>query len=186
MNFREKDWSKIETLSLNSLSRIQELQNEVDCMDDSRNFAKMLNQHAMDYPMFPVNQCCSHLIQFLVECKAVLWECQAAAIGRQTFGTCMVYRETFLKIQRRLLQHLIRKGSIGGFLLYQNTHLHMCMSERQTSKKKVSLEGNASSKRRPFPSWKTDRLPDLRVLPGHWSQRCCRELCRPIYSCLSE
>ena len=25
-------------------------------------------------------------------------------------------------------------------------------------------------KRGPFPSWKTDRLPDLRILPGHWSQ----------------
>ena len=36
-------------------------------------------------------------------------------------------------------------------------------------KKKVSLE-ETSPKRRPFPSWKTDRLPDLRVLPGHWSQ----------------
>ena len=33
----------------------------------------------------------------------------------------------------------------------------------------------------PFFSWKTDRLPDLRVLPGHWSQRFCRELCRPIH-----
>ena len=40
--------------------------------------------------------------------------------------------------------------------------------------------GNESSQRRPFPSWKTDRLPDLRVLRGHWGQRFCRELCRPI------
>ena len=31
-------------------------------------------------------------------------------------------------------------------------------------KRRVSL------KRGPFPSRKTDRLPDLRVLPGHWSQ----------------
>ena len=42
-------------------------------------------------------------------------------------------------------------------------------------KKKVSLAGgNESSKRRPFPSWKTDCLPDLRVLPGHWGRRFCR------------
>ena len=34
-------------------------------------------------------------------------------------------------------------------------------------KKKVSLEETKSPKRGPFPSWKTDRLPDLRVLPGH-------------------
>ena len=34
--------------------------------------------------------------------------------------------------------------------------------------------GDESSKRRSFPSRKTDRLLDLRVLPGHWSQRFCR------------
>ena len=46
--------------------------------------------------------------------------------------------------------------------------------------------GNESSKRGQFLSWKTDRLLDLRVLPGHWSQRFCRELCRPIYTCSSK
>ena len=29
------------------------------------------------------------------------------------------------QIQRRLLQHLIRKSPILGFLMYQNTHHHM-------------------------------------------------------------
>ena len=48
-------------------------------------------------------------------------------------------------------------------------------------KRRISLEEQESPKRGPFPSRKTDRLPDLRVLPGHWSQRFCRELCRPIY-----
>ena len=37
-------------------------------------------------------------------------------------------------------------------------------------KRRISLEEQKSPKRRPFPSWKTDRLPDQRVLPGHWSQ----------------
>ena len=32
-----------------------------------------------------------------------------------------------------------------------------------------------------IPSWKTDRFLDLRVLPGHWSQRFCRKLCRLIH-----
>ena len=50
-------------------------------------------------------------------------------------------------------------------------------------KEKVSLEEQKAPKRRPFPSWKTDRFPDPRVLPGHWSQRFCRERCKPIYSC---
>ena len=37
-------------------------------------------------------------------------------------------------------------------------------------KRKVSLEEQKAQKRGPFPSWKTDRLPDLRVLLGQWSQ----------------
>ena len=45
-------------------------------------------------------------------------------------------------------------------------------------KKKVSLEELKAHKEDRFPSWMTDRLLDLRVLPGHWSQRFCRELCR--------
>ena len=36
--------------------------------------------------------------------------------------------------------------------------------------KKGQSGGTKSTKRGPFPSWKTDRLPDLRVLRGHWSQ----------------
>ena len=48
------------------------------------------------------------------------------------------------------------------------------------TQKKGQSGGTKSPKRGPFPSWKTDRLLDLRVLPGHWSQRFCRELCRPF------
>ena len=55
----------------------------------------MLNQFAVDNPTLPVNQCFSHLIQILLGCYAVLWECRAAAIGSQVFGTHMVHRETF-------------------------------------------------------------------------------------------
>ena len=69
----------------------------------------MLNQYAVDIPTLPVNLCLSHLIQFLVECYAILLECRAAKMGRQAFGRHMVYRETFLQIQQRLLQHLIRR-----------------------------------------------------------------------------
>ena len=53
-------------------------------------------------------------------------------------------------------------------------------------KRRVSLEEQKAQKEDRFPSWKTDRLPDLRVLPGHWSQRFCREFCRPIYNCSSK
>ena len=36
--------------------------------------------------------------------------------------------------------------------------------------KKDHYEGTKGPERGLFPSWKTDRLPDLRVLPGHRSQ----------------
>ena len=86
-----------------------------------RKIFKMLNQCAVDNPTLPVNQRFSHLFEILAECQAVLWECRAATMGRQVFGTRMVYRETFLQIQLRLLQHLIRKSQIHGSIMYQNT-----------------------------------------------------------------
>ena len=83
-----------------------------------REIVKMLNQYAVDYPTFPVNQRYSHLF-------AILAGCRAATMGRQVFGARMVFQESFLQIQRRLLHHLIQKDSIHGSLMYQNTHHRM-------------------------------------------------------------
>ena len=49
-------------------------------------------------------------------------------------------------------------------------------------KRRISLEEPKGPKRGPFLSRKTDCLPDLWVLPRHWSQRFCRELCGPVYN----
>ena len=46
-------------------------------------------------------------------------------------------------------------------------------------KRRVSLEEEKGPKRGPFPSRKTNRLPDLRVLPGHRSQRWPRGMGSP-------
>ena len=98
---------------------------------------KMLDQYAVDIPTLPVNLCLSHLIQFLVECYSVLWECRAATMGRQAFGTRMVFRKLFfLQIQRRLLllQHLIRKSPILGSLMYHiRTHITTCDEWKQNT-----------------------------------------------------
>ena len=50
-----------------------------------------------------------------------------------------------------------------------NRIIHFCPLEE-----KGQSGGIRGPKRGSFSSWKTDRLPDLRVLPGHWSQRFCR------------
>ena len=53
--------------SLGLTGKIQELQNEINCMNDSKDYQdaesiRSGNSHV------PVNQCLSHLIQFLEEC----------------------------------------------------------------------------------------------------------------------
>ena len=54
--------------TINELTaRSQELQNEVNCMNDSRDF-RMLSQYAVDYHTFPVNQRFFHLIVILGDC----------------------------------------------------------------------------------------------------------------------
>ena len=47
--------------------RIQELQNEVDCMNDSKDF-QYAESIRSGIPTLPVDQCHSHLIQFLKGC----------------------------------------------------------------------------------------------------------------------
>ena len=88
--------------------RVQELQNEVNCMHDSKDF------HAESVrsgnSTLPVDQCHSHLIRCLEGCCDILSYRRAAEKGRQVFGTHMVCRETFLQIQMRLHQHLILKN----------------------------------------------------------------------------
>ena len=100
----------------------------------TREILRMLSQYAVDYPTFPVKQHYFHLIVILEGCQAVLWECQAASMGRQVFWTRMVYRETFLQIHWRLLQHptLLDKGSnpwVSNVSEHTSPHV---MSERQT------------------------------------------------------
>ena len=101
----------------------QELQNEINCMNVSRDFqdaesVRSGQSHVTSQPVF------FHLIQILADAEPPSGNAepqQWAAV----FGTCMVYRETFLQIQRRLLQHLIRKSQIHGSLMYHNTHHQM-------------------------------------------------------------
>ena len=71
-------------------------------------------------------------------------ECRAAQMGRQVFGTHMVYRETFLQIQQRLLQHLVRKSRILGA-----PHV---MSESQTPVQDQRCQSGPSARNSVIPS----------------------------------
>ena len=89
--------------------RVQELQNEINCMIDSKDFQdaesiRSGHSHVTSRPVsFPPHPIPEGLLSRSLECRA-------AEKGRQALGTHMVYRETFLQIQMRHHQHLILKN----------------------------------------------------------------------------
>ena len=104
-------------------ARIQELQNEVNCMNDSRDFkdaepVRSGLSHVTSQPVsFPP------LIVILAECKAVLWECRAATIGPPDFwDTHRISGNVFFCKSNGVFSHLIQEGSIRGFPTCQNIH----------------------------------------------------------------
>ena len=90
--------------------KIQELQNEINCMNGSRDFqdaesVRSGHSHVTSQPVFfPPHPVPGGML------SRCFGECRAAKRDRQALGTRMVYRETFLQIQPRLLQHLIRRN----------------------------------------------------------------------------
>ena len=88
VQFQWENWSKIKIPSLNSLARFRNYRMKL-IVWMTRDILRMLNQFAVDYPTFPVNQRYSHLI-------VIFGDCWAATISRQIFGIRMACRETFL------------------------------------------------------------------------------------------
>ena len=84
--------------------KIQELQNEVSCMNDSRDFhdaesVRSGHSHVANQPVsFPPGGMLSRSFGM-----------PSRRTGRQAFGTRM-FRETFLQVQLCLLQHFIRRN----------------------------------------------------------------------------
>ena len=76
--------------------RVQELQNEVNCMNDSKDFhdaesVRSGNSHVSSRPVsFPSNPIPGGMLQTFFRIA------EPQQLGRQAFGTHMVYRETFL------------------------------------------------------------------------------------------
>ena len=82
MNFRDEDWSKIRTLSMNLRPEFRNYRMK-SIVWMTQEILRMPNQYAVDHTASPVNQRHFHLVVTLVECQAVLWECWAATISRQ-------------------------------------------------------------------------------------------------------
>ena len=77
-------------------AEIQELQNEVNCMNDSRDFTDAESvRSGLSHVPSPTSVT-STLSRSRRNAKTVLWKFRAATISRQIFGIRRVYRETFL------------------------------------------------------------------------------------------
>ena len=86
--------------------RVQELQNEVSCVDDFKDFqdaesVRSGSSHVTSRPvLFPQHPIPEGMLR-------LLFVSPRRKEGRHAFGTHMVYRKRFLKIHRPLLQLLI-------------------------------------------------------------------------------
>ena len=95
--------------------RVQELQNEVNCMNDSKDFQEAEsirsgNSHVTSRPMlFPKHPIPEGMLRH----------------SFVAFGTHMVYRETFLQIQMHHHQHLTLKNCIKGIHRARSRSIHL-------------------------------------------------------------
>ena len=125
--------------------KIQELQNEINCMNDSRDFQDAVSvrsgqSHVANQPVFfPRHPDPGGMLSRSLGMLS-------ATMGRHVFGTHMVHRETFLQIQRRLLQHLIRKCRILGVFIDQYTPSPHVMSESQTPVQNLRCQSGPSAR----------------------------------------
>ena len=103
--------------------KIQKLQNEIHCVNDSGDFqdaesVRSGHSHVASQPVFfpPFRDLGGMLIRSLG-----MPQRRAA----QHLGHTWYVGKRFLQIQRRLLPHFIRKSGTHGSLMHQNTHHHM-------------------------------------------------------------
>ena len=94
-------------------ARIQGLQNEDYCMNDSRDFK---DAESVRSGLYHVTSQPAFLPPFR----------DPGGMLSRSVVIRLVYLEKFLHIQQRLLQHLIRKSSIHGVLIYIRTHITTC------------------------------------------------------------
>ena len=90
--------------------KIQELQNEINCMNDSRDFqdAEPVRSGHSHVTSQPVSFSPHPIPGGMLSRSIGMPSCREGPPS--ICGTRMVYRETFLQIQLRPLQHLIRRN----------------------------------------------------------------------------
>ena len=107
--FARRRLVEVQDSILELTGKIQELQNEINRMNDSRDFqdaesVRSGHSHVTSQPLFfPPHPIPGGMLSQSVGMPS-------RREGRQAIGTRMVYRETFLQVQLCLQQHLIRRN----------------------------------------------------------------------------
>ena len=133
------------------MARIQELQNEVNCMNDSRDFKDAESEcsgqlsHVPSQPaLFPLPSEPGGMLSRDKICSLM-------------YGIRMVYLETFLLVYMRVLRHLMQECSILGTLMRRE--ISQCKLAQVDPLQKVVIEATTPYLLRDFYE---DRQPRIR------------------------
>ena len=121
---RDENSSRIRNTILELSGRVQELQNEVNCMNDSKDVQdaesiRSGNSHITSRPVsFPPHPTPEGTLR-----HSFVTPSRREGPAKH-LGTHMAYRETFFKIQMRHHQHLIHKNCISGIHRSKSRSIH--------------------------------------------------------------
>ena len=109
---------------LELVGKVQELQNEVNCMNGSKDFqdvesVRSGHSHVQLTSVFPTSS------SSWWDAKPFSGNAEPQEWAAKHLGHTWFIGKTFLQIQQRLLQHLIRRSWIHGVPINRNTHHHM-------------------------------------------------------------
>ena len=131
--------------------KIQELQNEINCMNESRDcqdaesvrsgYSHVASQ-PVSFPLHPVPGGMPSPFYWITEPQK--WA--AKHLGHAWFFGI------FLQIQQRHLQHLIRRSRTHGVLIYQNTHHNLWWVRTKTTVQDQRYQFGSSAKKSVIPS----------------------------------
>ena len=105
--------------------KILELQNEIYCKNDSRDFQNVFSTQ-WSIPRYQSTSVFRTSSSSWWNAKPFYRNAEPQKWAAKYLGHTWKIGKRFLQIQRRLLQHLIRKSLIFVALMYQNTHHNMC------------------------------------------------------------
>ena len=114
--FTQKKFIEDQKTIMELSGRLQELQNEVNCMNDSKDFQDAESvRSGMEIPTLPVNQCLSQHIRYLKGMLRPSFVSPRRKEGPPNMWDTQVFRETFLQIHMIFISSLSSRIESMGY-----------------------------------------------------------------------